>query len=172
MERPWMPTVKSMALAGLIWAALLAPVSAQETPTCQDLANEIVKSATTGVLKDAVEAKPELKQLSDEELVLKAGRIFLAAERPDFKAYGYMMLLWFGGKTGRELVVNIAPKLNTEADRAHYYFVLGLYQLRSSEPEVAAKGRDYVRQMRDSGKVEFVEDGTWDDLITGCRLPS
>lgn len=167
-----MPTVKQMAVAALMCGALLAPAAAEEAPTCKDLTNEIVKSATTGVLKDAVEAKPELRQLTDEELVLKAGRIFLAAERPDFKAYGYMMLLWYGGKTGRELVVNIAPKLDTEADRAHYYFVLGMYQLRSTDPEVAAKGRDYVRQMRDSGKVQFVENGTWDDLITGCRLPS
>lgn len=161
-----------VAGAGLMLGAFLAPAHAQEAQTCQAVANEIVKSATASVLKDAVDQIPELQTLSDEALVLKAGPIFLRAERPDFKAYGYMMLLWYGGETGRALVVDIAPKLTTEADRAHYYFVLGLYKLRSQTPDVAATGRDYIRQMRDSGKIDFVNDAMWDALIKDCRMPS
>ena len=167
-----MRTGKWIATAGLVCAVLCGPATAQETQTCQDLANAIVKQATTDVLRDAVNDSPALQKLSDEELVLKAGKIFLGAERPDFKAYGYMMLLWYGGKTGRDLVTEIGPKLATEDDRAHYYFVLGLYQLQSKKPDVATTGRDYIRQMRDSGKVKFVNDDMWTALIEECRLPS
>lgn len=165
--------VTGLMLAASAWAAPAHAQSAEAAaPTCKDFANEIVQRATTGVLKDAVEENPELKKLTDEQLVLTAGPIFLKAERPDFKSYGYMMLLWYGGQKGRDLVAQMAPKLETEADRAHYYFVLGMHQIRSNKPDIAATGRDYIRQMRDSGKVEFVNDAMWTGLIDECRLPS
>ena len=151
-----------------VWASAS---QAAKAPACKDLANEIVHTATSDVLKDAVSKSPTLQKLSDEELVLAAGKTFLTAERPDFKAYGYMMLLWYGGQPGRDMVANIGPKLESEEDRAHYYFVLGLHQMRSAKQETAATGRDYIRQMRDSGKVGFVTDTMWDQLIEQCRLP-
>ena len=157
-------------LAGVA-AAALSVVPAAAAPACKDVANGIVQTATRDVLKDAVANSPALQNLSEKELVLTAGQQFLTAERADFKAYGYMMLLWYGGQEGRELVKNIGPKLDTEEDRAHYYFVLGLHQLRAAKSETAATGRDYIRQMRDSGKVTFVPDEMWRQLIDDCSLP-
>jgi hypothetical protein len=151
--------------------AAISAVPALAAPACKEIVNGIVQTATRDVLKDAVANSPELQKLSEQELVLTAGKTFLTAERPDFKAYGYMMLLWYGGKQGQELFTNVAPTLDTEVDRAHYYFVLGLYQMRAATPKVAATGRDYVRQMRDSGKVTFVPDDMWRQLIDDCSLP-
>jgi hypothetical protein len=127
---------------------------------------------TRDVLSDAVKTNPKLKDMDGNELASEAGKIFLTAERPNFKAYGYMMLLWYGGAEGRDLVTKVGSGLETEEDRAHFYFVLGLFQLRAKEAKVAATGRDYIRQMRDSGKVTFVPDAMWDQLISECRLPS
>ena len=149
---------------GAAFAILLASPALADEPACAALADTIVETATRDVLRDAVEANPELKELDGNELASGAGRIFLTADRPDFKAYGYMMLLWYGGKDGRDLVAQAGPELQTEEDRAHYYFVLGLFQLRSKDAATAATGRDYIRQMRDSGKVTFVSEAVWDQL--------
>jgi hypothetical protein len=159
------------AAAVLICISLSAsPAFAQDA--CCDVTNAIVQQATRDVLSEALKTNPALKTLSSEELAKVAGKTFLGADRPDFKAYGYMMLLWYGGKEGRDMVANASGTLATEEERAHLYFVMGLFQLRSSNPKTASTGRDYIRQMRDSGKVTFVNDAMWDQLIKGCRLPS
>lgn len=74
----------------------------------------IARQATQEVLQDAIEADPSLKDLSEEELAKKAGRIFPSAERPDFKVYGFIMLLWFGGEEGRSIAAKGAVELATE----------------------------------------------------------
>ncbi|CFX47358.1 exported protein of unknown function [Candidatus Filomicrobium marinum] len=145
--------------------------SAQAAPTCKAVANDIVIGTTRDILQQVVEENPSLKSLSESDLVKKAGKQFLTAERPDFQAHGYMMLLWFAGEEGRTLVKDIGPKLTTEEQRAHYYFVLGLHQIRADGATTAATGRDYIRQMRDSGKVSFVGDDMWTLLIETCTLP-
>jgi hypothetical protein len=157
---------------GLAMAAFFAASTAiADDTTCSALADSIVDTATRDVLTTAVKENPQLKKLEGNDLASAAGKLFLTAERPDFKAYGYMMLLWYGGKDGRDLVSEVGAQLQTEEDRAHFYFVLGLFQLRSTDAKIAATGRDYVRQMRDSGKVTFVNDAMWDQLAK-CQLPS
>lgn len=166
-----MSTKLMIAVVASILAASSA--GAQETSvSCRDLADSLARQATREVLADAIEANPSLKELSEEELAKKAGRIFLSADRPDFKAYGFIMLLWFGGEEGRSIAAQGAAELETEDDRAHFYFVQGMYQLRASDLKLANTGRDYIRQMRDTGKVTFVSDAMWDQLINQCRLPS
>jgi hypothetical protein len=68
-----------------------------------------------------VEANPNLKKLEGNDLATTAGKLFLTAERPDFKAYGYMMLLWYGGKGGRALVAEAGSQLQTEEDRGENF---------------------------------------------------
>lgn len=166
-----MPTKVFIAAVASIMAASSAGAQETDVP-CRELADSLARQATREVLADAVEADPSLKHLSEEELAKKAGRIFLSAERPDFKAYGFIMLLWFGGEEGRGIAAQGAADLETEDDRAHFYFVQGMYQLRASSSELASTGRDYIRQIRDTGKVTFVSDDMWDQLINRCRLPS
>lgn len=149
--------------------AVLAPLPAR-AETCQALANFVVKDAVEDILKQVLSDHPNLKDLSQEELVATAGDKLLAAERPDFKAYGYMMLLWYGDEAARQTVADSAAALQTPEERAHFYFVMGLGKIRSDNPEVASQGRDYIRQMRDSGHVTFVNDALWDQLITDCHI--
>lgn len=130
----------------------------------------VVKDAVEDILKQVLNDHPNLKDLSQEELVATAGDKLLAAERPDFKAYGYMMLLWYGDEAARQTVADSAATLQTPEERAHFYFVMGLGKIRSDNPEVASQGRDYIRQMRDSGHVTFVNDALWDQLITDCQI--
>ncbi|MGE3987454.1 hypothetical protein [Pseudorhodoplanes sp.] len=158
-------------LALLILVASASPAVAQN-PTCRDLVDGIVRQATSDVLSDAAKARPSMKELGSEQLARLAGKQFLGADRADFKAYGYMMLLWYGGKEGRDIAASHSASLSTEEDRAHFYFVLGLFQLRSANIKTANTGRDYIRQVRASGKVTFVKDEMWNELETGCRLPS
>lgn len=145
--------------------------AAQAAPTCKAAANDIVTGTTRDILEKVVDENPDLKSLGESELVKVAGTKLLTAERADFQAYGYMMLLWFGGKEGRAQVTEVAPTLKTEEQRAHYYFVLGLHQIRADGAKTALTGRDYIRQMRDSGKVAFVGDDMWSLLIETCTLP-
>ena len=159
-------------LALALSASFVASPALAEQIACSDLANAIVENAAKDVLGEAVKSNPDLQKLSGHALAMAAGRQFLTAERPDFKAYGYMLLLWYGGEEGRDLVAKVGPELTTEEDRAHLYFVMGLAQLRAQNAKTAATGRDYIRQMRDSGKVTFVTDEMWDLLIDKCRLPS
>lgn len=166
-----MPTKLIIAAVASILAASSAGAQETDVP-CRDLADSLARQATREVLADAIEANPSLKQLSGEELAKNAGRIFLSAERPDFKAYCFIMLLWFGGEEGRGIAAEGAAALETEDDRAHFYFVQGMYQLRASDSELANTGREYIRQVRDTGKVTFVADHMWDQLINQCRLPS
>lgn len=158
------------AIALVIGLTFTSPALAQQM-TCRDLADVIVQQATTDVLADAVKKNPSLKELDEGELAKVAGKTFLGAERPDFKAYGFMMLLWYGGDEGRSIAAQGAADLQTEEERAHFFFVQGLFQLRSPKAGSAAQGRDVVRQVRDSGKVTFVEDAMWDQLINQCQLP-
>ncbi len=163
-------TTRHAALA-LTLLLSASPALSQGT-TCSDVTNAIVQQATRDVLSDALKTNPALKKLSSEQLAKVAGEKFLSADRPDFKAYGFMMLLWYGGKEGRDLVANASEKLATEEERAHLFFVMGMFQLRSPNPKSASAGRNLIRQIRDSGKVTFVNDAMWDQLIKECRLPS
>jgi hypothetical protein len=159
------------AIAAIFLAAAVtasAPVRAAET--CSTVANTVVKQAVEDVLNKVIKDHPDLTKLTQKELVKKAGTILLQAPKPDIQAYGYMMLLWYGDQGDRDQVAQTAAKLETEAQRAHFYFVMGLYQIRAEKPDVAKQGRDYIRQMRDSGHVTFVNDAMWTSLIDECQL--
>jgi hypothetical protein len=163
-----------MRRAAFALTVILSSASAAlaQDNTCRDVTDAIVQQTTRDVLSDALKSNPDLKKLSSEQLAKVGGKTFLAADRPDFKAYGFMMLLWYGGKEGRDMVANASEKLTTEEDRAHLFFVMGMFQLRSPNPKSASAGRNLIRQIRDSGKVTFAPDAMWDQLIKDCRLPS
>lgn len=162
-----------MSRAALALTFILSSASASlAQDACRNVTDAIVQQTTRDVLSDALKSNPDLKKLSSEQLAKVAGKTFLTADRPDFKAYGYMMLLWYGGKEGRDMVANASEKLDTEEERAHLFFVMGMFQLRSPNPKSASAGRNLIRQLRDTGKVTFVNDAMWDQLIKDCRLPS
>lgn len=159
------------AIATTVLAAAIAAASpARAAETCSAVANAVVKQGVEDVLNKVIKDHPELTKMTQKELVRKAGHILLEAPRPDIQAYGYMMLLWYGDETDRKKVAQTVADLETEAQRAHFYFVMGLYQIRAEKPDVAAQGRDYIRQMRDSGHVTFVNDAMWAALIDECEL--
>jgi len=139
--------------------------------TCRIAADNIVHTATTELLQEVVNNNPNLQQLDEQELVIEAGKKLIEAPRPDFKARGWMMLLWYGGKQGQEIVAKSAESLQTEEDRAHLYFVMGLFQLTSQQADTAAGGRTLLSQVKDTGKVTFVPNDMWTVLET-CQLPS
>jgi hypothetical protein len=160
-------------LAHIVLPALLLGlgcVSAQ-AESCRVTANEMVNTATAELLQDVIKKDPELAKLDERTLVLEAGKKLITAERSDFKARGWMMLLWYGGKPGGEIVANSAETLETEEDRAHLYFVMGLFQLGSPKQETATAGRTLLGQVKDTGKVTFVPDDMWKLLIETCDLP-
>lgn len=150
--------------------ALAASSAVRAAESCGTVANSVVKQAVEDVLNSVIKDHPDLKKLTQQELVKKAGNILLEAPKPDIQAYGFMMLLWYGDKEDRDKVAKTAANLETEEQRAHFYFVMGLYQIRSKTSDVAAQGRDYIRQMRDSGHVTFVNDAMWSALIDECQF--
>lgn len=152
----------------IVSACLAAPALAAP---CQTEVDGIVKTTTTDLLQQAIADHPELAELEEKELVLRSGQTLLSAPRGDFKAYGWMMLLWYGGEEGRNLVVESGPKLETEEARAHLYYVMGLWQLRADDAETAAEGRDLLSQVRDTGKVSFAPDEMWTLFLEECDLP-
>ncbi|MFD0986036.1 hypothetical protein [Methyloligella solikamskensis] len=157
----------SFVVLGLAWAYAM-PANAE---SCQAEVDAIVKSTTTDLLRQAIADKPELAELEEKELVLRSGQTLLTAPRGDIKAYGWMMLLWYGGPEGRNIVVESGPTLETEEARAHLYYVMALWQLRADDPETAAKGRDLLSQVRDTGKVTFAPDEMWTLFLEECSLP-
>ena len=167
-------TLTARALCYLCLPAVMftASLSLAHASTCRDVSDEIVKTATSELLQDVAKNDPQLAELDEKTLVLEGGKKLLEAPQPDFKARGWMMLLWYGGKTGQEIVAKSAEGLTTEEDRAHLYFVMGLFQLGSPKAETAAGGRNLLSQVKDTGKVTFVPDEMWALLLETCELPS
>ncbi|ODA66290.1 hypothetical protein A7A08_02937 [Methyloligella halotolerans] len=163
-----MPRLLACLLVSFMIAATARPALAG---TCQAEVDQLVKSNTTDLLNSVIEEKPELADISEEQLVIQSGQILLGSPRGDLKAHGWMMLLWYGGEEGRNMVAESGPTLETEEARAHLYYVMGLWQLRADDPETAAKGRELLSQVRDTGKVTFAPDEMWTMLLEECDLP-
>jgi hypothetical protein len=164
-----MPRILACLLVSL--AVTAAAAQPAHSAACQAEVDGIVKSTTTDLLTSVIKERPELAELSEEELVLQSGKTLLSAPSGDMKAYGWMMLLWYGGEDGRNMVAESGPTLETEEARAHLYYVMGLWQLRADDPETAAKGRDLLSQVRDTGKVTFAPDEMWTLFLEECELP-
>jgi hypothetical protein len=155
----------------LLFAALSVGVTTAHAETCRNTVDGIVKTETTELLQTVVENDPALAEMGEETLVLEGGKKLLEAPRPDFKARGWMMLLWYGGKTGQDIVAQSAETLETEEDRAHLYLVMGMYQLRAKTAETASGGRDLLAQVKDTGKISFLPDEMWTLFLETCELP-
>jgi len=160
------------ALVGVAALAVLTAISLPASAeTCQAEVDAIVKTNTTDLLTSVINENPGLAELSEKELVLASGKTLLSAPTGDLKAHGWMMLLWYGGEEGRNLVAESGPTLETEEARAHLYYVMGLWQLRADDAETAAKGRDLLSQVRDTGKVTIAPDEMWTLVLEECELP-
>jgi hypothetical protein len=149
--------------------AASAPAHAQAA-SCQEYVNKIVKDNVEGILNSVLEQRPELKTLSQKELVKTAGEQLITADEAKLRVHGYMMLMWYGDEPARQKLAEHAGVLETEADRANFYFVMGLNLLRSKTPKTAAQGRDYIKQMKGTGHVTFVNDVMWTNLIEDCEI--
>lgn len=148
-------------------AGVLRPAAAA---TCKEFADSVVRHAVQDVLNTAKADNAELEKLSQQELVNVAGQKLMDAPKPDIRAYGYMMLLWYGEGEARRKVVEASARLKSIEGRAHYHFVMALLELGSQSSQVAQRGRDHLRQIRESGHVAFVNDEMWDQLVTGCEI--
>ncbi len=153
-------------------AIITAPAHAEANPTCKKLAEAVVQTATGDILTQAAKDQPELAKQGLTTLSIAIAKNLLKKENPVSKAHALMLLMWNGGADGKKIAQDSAQSFQTETDRAHYYFVLGLYQIKLKNPEIAARGRSFIQQMRDSGKVTFVDDNVWKQLTTTCLLPS
>jgi hypothetical protein len=159
---------RSIGLLAVLFAAGATPALAE---SCRNAADAIVKTETTELLQQVVKNDPQLGQLDEATLVIEGGKTLLEAPQPDFKARGWLMLMWYGGQTGRDIVAQSSETLTTEADRAHLYFAMGLFQLSSKKPATAAEGRKLLSQVKDTGKVTFVPDEMWAIFLETCELP-
>ena len=106
-------TLTARALCYLCLPAVMftASLSLAHASTCRDVSDEVVKTATSELLQDVAKNDPQLAELDEKTLVLEGGKKLLEAPQPDFKARGWMMLLWYGGKTGQEIVAKSAEGL-------------------------------------------------------------
>lgn len=157
------------ALALVLTSTSHAPADAADT-SCRTVADQMVKTAVEGILRDVVKADASLKKLDQKALVKVAGNKLMAAPRPDQKAYGYMTLLWYGDAAARQKVAEAAAALQTQKERAHFYFVMGLYQIGSKTPKLAKEGRDTIKQIHNSGHVTFVNNAMWRLLKSDCQI--
>ncbi|MEZ5875459.1 MAG: hypothetical protein R3D30_11735 [Hyphomicrobiales bacterium] len=155
----------------LLTALLAISLTAAHAEPCRKAADDVVQIATTELLQKVLEDDPALAEMDENALVLQAGKRLMESPRPDLKARGWMMLLWYGDKTEHDLVAKSAETLQTEEDRAHLYFVMGLYQLTASTADTAAGGRDLLAKVKDTGKVTFVPDEMWTMFLETCELP-
>ena len=154
--------VISMAVAGGSHVAAAA--------TCKDFADSVVRHAVQDVLDKVKSDNAELQKLSEQELVNLAGAKLIEAPKPDIRAYGYMMLLWYGEGEARQKVAQAAARQQSMEHQAHYHFVMALLEVGSSSAQVAQRGRDHLREIRESGYVTFVNDEMWDQLIEECQI--
>lgn len=138
--------------------------------SCRTVADQMVKTAVENILRDVVKADASLKKLDQKTLVKVAGNKLMTAERADHKAYGYMTLLWYGDAAARQKVAEAAAALQTQEERAHFYFVMGLYQIGSKTPKRAKEGRGTIKQIHNTGHVTFVNDAIWRLLKTDCQI--
>jgi|GEM_PF-3672231 len=165
----WLP--RSLARCLFIAALCTVGPAAVQAQSCRDTVDDIVRTETTELLQTVVKNDPALSEMDEETLVLQGGKTLLESPRPDFKARGWMMLLWYGGKPGQDVVAQSAETLETEEDRAHLFLVMGMYQLRAKSPETASGGRSLLSQVRATGKVSFLPDEMWTLFLESCELP-
>lgn len=158
-----------ICLAALLFALAAAPRSAMAV-TCEAFANGVVREAVEDVLDKLKDSDPGLKKLGQQELINLAGAKLVEADKPDIKAYGYMMLLWYGEGEARRKIAETGAKLEGMKDRAHYHFVLALMEISSKSPQIASRGRGNLRELRESGHVAFVDDAMWDRLVEDCEI--
>jgi len=147
----------------------LMPAIAADT-SCRAVADRMVKAAVEDALQDVMKADASLKKLDRRTLIEVAGKQLIAAKRADLKAHGYMTLLWYGDAAAQQMVAEAAAALQTQKERAHFYFVMGLYQIGSKTPKLAQEGRDTIKQVHSSNLVTFVNEATWRLLITDCQM--
>ncbi len=160
-------TVLALALLSAILGQ--TPANAADT-SCRAVADRMVKTAVEDILRDAMKADVSLKKLDRKTLVKIAGKQLMAAEPAHLKAHGYMTLLWYGDAGAQQKVAEAAAALQTQKERAHFYFVMGLYQIGSKTPNLAKEGRDTIKQIHNSGHVTFVNDAMWRLLKTDCQI--
>jgi hypothetical protein len=156
--------------AAIIAMAVAGGSQAAAAATCKEFADSVVRHAVQDVLDKVKADNAELQKLSEQELVNLAGLKLIEASKPDIRAYGYMMLLWYGEGEARQKVVQASVNLQSMVDKAHYHFVMALLEIGSGSPQVAQRGRDHLREIRGSGYVTFVNDEMWDQLIDKCRI--
>lgn len=156
--------------AAVIAMAVAGGSRVASAATCKEFADSVVRQAVQDVLNKVKTDNAELQKLSQQELVNLAGTKLIEAPKPDIRAYGYMMLLWYGEGEARQKVVQSGAKLQSMEDQAHYHFVMALLEIGSQSPQVAQRGRDHLREIRESGYVTFVNDEMWDQLTDKCRI--
>ncbi len=157
-------------LVAMVSGVLTIQPAAAET--CRTVAHRAVSEAVEGILADVLKSNPELKAMDRQALLKTAADKLMTADRPDFKAYGYMIRLFYDGdEAARKQVAEAAAALKTEAERAHLFFVLGLNLIRAKTQKAALQGRDFLKQIRASGHVNFVSDGLWEELES-CEIAS
>ncbi len=154
-----------------LFLAGIAPTPAITADTsCRAVADRMVKAAVEDALQEVMKADDSLKRLDRRTLIEVAGKQLMAAKRADLKAHGYMTLLWYGDAAARQMVAEAAAALQTQRERAHFYFVMGLYQIGSKTLKLAQEGRDTIKQVHSSNLVTFVNEATWRLLKTDCQM--
>lgn len=163
--------VSLSAVAIMVVSMAATSVQAQKVYSCKDYTNAIVKNSVEDILRPVVQKNPGLKKLSQKALVHKAGQMLMTAPNPSFKSYGFMMLLWYGGKEGRGLAAKGAPHFKTPADKAYLNLALGLFGMSSNSRAKAQSGRKMVAAMRKTGLIKTLTPEMWAQLTTKCQLP-
>lgn len=166
---------KLMTRLTYFFAALVLLLAAGAPPpahaaTCTDAVNAWVDAKLADRMKMMRKAMPYLKEKSEAEAHALAGKNLIQTTDVELIADGYMLLLFRGDSETLTKAGEAADALRTEKERAPFYLALGLYQLRTLNPEIAAKGRNNLIRARDSRYVRFLKGADWKTLIEECEI--
>lgn len=152
---------------------LTTNASAQQV-TCKRWVEGAVKFQVKNALQRFIQNNPQYQNAKQSEVVDAAGRSLVLETSQEDRFFGYLTLMFYGDKKGRDYVAEFGGSLETPEQRAYFYLALGLNLARSQTRNAALKGRDYIRQMRDTGfiKLEDLESrGLWKNTLKECALP-
>jgi hypothetical protein len=153
----------------ILLLAVGAPPSAHAA-SCREAVDAWVALALTEELEKGKKTLPFLKEMSEQKAYKELGTRLIQTQTPRMIANGYLMLMFHGDQETINMVGEKADALETQRERELFSYALGLFQLRTLRPDIAAKGRNNLRKVRDGGNVRFVSTKTLNGFIEECEI--
>jgi len=160
----------SFFFAALILLAAVAAPPRAHAATCTDAVNAWVDATLDKSMRETRRTLPYLNEKSDAVAHKESGLRLIKTESVKLRAEGYMLLLFRGDEETLAKAGEAADAMTTEQELAPFRFALGLYQLRTSNPEVAAKGRNNLIRVKEGRQIRFVREADWKAFTGECEI--